>query len=701
MAQSNVPEDPSSLPSTFTKSADAPISESAPASRTPPIDLAHKAGAPANFGSSSGTLGGSSGFEARRTDARGRADVSRAAGLARADVSEPRARKGAPAASADVGTPALHANAQARADVSPTAVRPAKHSVANSGGVGDGPASVVRLATDPSGFASNLPRSSATPGGSAANPPGLEKPGQQKEPAESRLRATRKRARRDDVEPPSFSLGIRETSEMPSFDLGIDSDEEKRDNDGLGQQCRSGDEGLQGLRNRTTRGAGIRGSQQQQPVQRSLGEGLESADRPKPPAEFAEGPVANPLQTPTKPSLTKPQRAPTPLPNPLTQPAAVVSPIQTAPKPSLTTPKPGYELLRKPSSDLPSAQLKSDTTLQGPQQKSIDQRDPSLGSPLERLAGTFADSDEEDRLLLSIDFRSGKKSRVSLNPSETQEERVGTGETKKDGARSQEDGVNEDGKLGRGRESEITRQGSKFGSSDVIRTQEEARRRSVNSSKRYIQARKEALGGIRTQWDAELAKPHGFRPAERKSSDASRIVEQRSSDTVWAAELESLNGFRMEEQTGSEGTRSEERRSAEGLRTGERAASDCFRTPPVVPQEWRRLQKSVERNPSNLFEGVTDDKAGFGGLDERGSQRPESVLKGLVREGSDSRRLEVPEREDRDQGLGEGVILRGLTDVPLETTAEEGAMDDEIEDFSSPDKTQRAGKTVEHSLSLL
>jgi hypothetical protein len=612
--------------------------------------------------------------------------------------SESGARKEAPAASADVGTPG---NAQARADVSGSALRPAKHSIADSGGVGGGLASVVRSATDPSRLASNPSRSSATPGGSAANPPGLGRPGQQKEPTGSRLRATRKRARRDDLEPPSFSLGIREASEMPSFDLGIHSDEEKRENNGLGQQCRSGAEGLQGLRRRTTREAGIWGSQQQEPVQRSPGEGLEPANQPKSPADFAEGPIANPLKTPTEPSLTKPKPAPTPLPNPLPQPAAVVNPTETAPKPSSTKRKPGSESPRKPSSDLPNAQLKSDTTLQGPQQKSVDQRDPSSGSPLEILAGTFADSDEEDLVLLSIDFRSGKKSRVSPNPSQTQEESVGVGETKKDGARSQEDGVNEGRKVETGLESGSTREGFKFDSSDAVRTQEEARRRSVNSSGLEVRTRKEALGGRRTQWDAELAKRNGFRPAERKSSDASRIVEQRSSDTVRAAELESLNGFRMEEQTGSEGTRTEERRSAEGFRTGERAASDCFRTPPVVPQKWRRLQKSVERNPSNLFEGVTDNKAGFGGLDERGSQRPESGLKGLVRVVLDDRILKVPGQEKGDLELGNGVTSKGLKDAPSETTAEEGPLDDEIEDFSSPETVEPASETRERSFSSL
>jgi hypothetical protein len=695
VAQSNVPEHPSSFPSPFTKSADAPMTESAPLSKTPPVDLAHKSGAPANIGLSSGSLGGSSGSDARRTDARGGADVSRAAATAGADVSESGATEEAGATSVDVGTPGLCANVQARADVSGLAVRPAKHSVADGSRVGDGPASVVRSATNPSGLASNLPRLSVTYSGSAANPPGLGKIAQHKEPAGSRLRANRKRARRDDLEPPSFSLGIRETSEMPSFDLGIDSDEEKRENDGLGQQCRSGDEGLQGLRSRTTREGGIRGSQQQEPVQRSPGEGFDSSDRPKPPAESANHPVAKPLQTPTEPSLNKPKPAPTPLPNPLPQPAAVVSPIQTAPKPSFTTPKPSSETPCKPSSDLPSAQLKSNTTLRGPQQKSVTQTDPSSGSPLERLADTFADSDEEDRVLLSIDFRSGKKSRVSLNPSQTQEERVGMGETKQDGAR---DGVNEDGKVGRGRESESTFQGAKFGSLDAIWTQEEARRRSVNSSGLNIRPRMETLGGERTQWDAELAKPNGFRTAERKPSDPFRMVEQRSSDSVWAAERECLDGFRMGERTASDGIRIEERSSTEGFQTEEQMASDCFRTPPVVSQKWRRLRKSVERNPSNLLEGVRDDKAGFGGLDE---QRPESGLKGLVREDLDSGTLKVPGREKKDQEVGNGVTSNGLKDAPLETTAEEGAMDDEIEDFSSPDTMERAGKTVQHHLSFL
>lgn len=207
----------------------------------------------------------------------------------------------------------------------------------------------------------------------------------------SRLRAIRKRDRQDDLEPPSFSLGIGEASEMPSFDLGIDSEGEPDDLGARGLRGSKVPQRPGAVENRGTGGlGGQKGGEGEMGSGWGWGEGLGRHE------ELQHGEV--PARA-SKESARPDQRA---LRAEGKQSTPDRVPLEAAAK--------SRNRLRKVSSGAPEREATGSKT---PTPSLLAKATAAVARSPDEIAGAFADSDEEDQALLSIDFRSAGKSRAS------------------------------------------------------------------------------------------------------------------------------------------------------------------------------------------------------------------------------------------------------------------------------------------------
>ncbi|GAQ84048.1 hypothetical protein KFL_001740070 [Klebsormidium nitens] len=221
------------------------------------------------------------------------------------------------------------------------------------------------------------------------------------QPVGSRLRAIRKRDRQDDLEPPSFSLGIGEVAEMPSFDLGIDSDGEPNGSEGLGLRDSKGlqkssaveDKSLRNLRGPQKGADGMAG--------RGLGQGQRGGSERH--DELQDGKV-RPRESEERAQFDRR--------------ASYAAGRRLTPD-------------RTPSEAAAKSRNRLQKVSSGASEREVQAAAPSprVAQSPDKPGGAFADSDEEDQALLSIDFRSAGKRRASngLTPIRKQVSEAGQG----------------------------------------------------------------------------------------------------------------------------------------------------------------------------------------------------------------------------------------------------------------------------------